>query len=146
MAPGKERVHMAKTEREAKDIIKLIGNILLGGVLAAAVCCALLFCAAAAISRGWLKDEQITQLTVACCALGTACGALWAIRRCGRRVLLVGLLVSAVFFLLLLTVGVLVYRDIDLEQGAVAVLCGSVCGGAAMGMLCGRPKKKKKRK
>lgn len=136
---------MTKTEHEAKNIIKLMGNILLGGVLSLAICCVLLFCAAAAISMGWLKEESITQLIVACCAIGTACGAFWSIRRCGSRVLVVGLLVSAVFLLLLLTIGVLCFRGVDLEKGIMAVLCGSVCGGAAMGLLCGRPRKKKRK-
>lgn len=134
---------MTKTERDTKDIIRVIGTVLLGGVLAMAVCCALLFCTAAAISIGWLKESSTTQFTVVCCAVGTACGALWAIRRCKSRVLIVGLLVSAVFFLLLLTMGVLVYQNINLDQGAIAVLSGSVCGGTAMGLICGRPKKKK---
>ena len=48
---------MTKTEHDTKDIVKVIGTILLGGVLAMAVCCALLFCAAAAISIGWLKES-----------------------------------------------------------------------------------------
>lgn len=136
---------MTRSEQDTKEIIKLMGNILLGGAMALAVCCVLLFCAAGAVSLGWLKEEHMTQLIVVCCAVGTACGALWAIRRCKRRVLLVGLLVPAVFFLLLLTVGLLVYRDIVLEQGAAAVLSGSACGGAAMGLLCGRPRKRKRR-
>lgn len=136
---------MTKMERDTKDIMKVIGSILLGGVLAVAVCCALLFCAAAAISVGWLKESGVQLTVVLSCAVGTACGAFWAIRRCKSRVLIVGLLVSAVFCLLLLTMGVLVYRDIDLGQGAIAALCGSLCGGAAMGLLCGRPKKKKRK-
>jgi len=136
---------MTKTEHEEKNIIKLIGNILLGGVLSLAICCALLFGAAAAISVGWLKEGAATQIIVACCAIGTAGGAFWAIRCCKRRVLLVGLLVSAVFLLLLLTVGVVCYRSVELGQGTMAVLCGSVCGGAAMGLLYGRPKKKKRK-
>lgn len=136
---------MTKTEHETKSVIKLMGIILLGGVLALAICCTLLFCAAAAISVGWLREESMTQLIVVCCAIGTACGAFWSIRRCKRRVLLVGLLVSAVFLLLLLTVGVVCFRSVDLEQGIMAVLCGSGCGGTATGLLCGRPKKKKRK-
>lgn len=136
---------MMKTEHDAKNIVQLMGHILLGGVLSLVICCALLFCAAAAISVGWLKEEAVTQLIVACCALGTAGGSLWAIRHCRRRVLLVGLLVSAVFLLLLLTIGVVCFRGVDLERGITAVLCGSVCGGAAMGLLCGRPRKKKRK-
>lgn len=136
---------MTKSEHEAKDTIKAMGNILLGGVLSLAVCCTLLLCAAAAISVGWLREESMTQLIVVCCAIGTACGAFWAIRCCKRRVLLVGLLVSAVFLLLLLTIGVVCFRGVDLEQGFMAVLCGSVCGGTAMGLFCSRPKKKKRK-
>ena len=136
---------MTKTEHDTKDIVKVIGTILLGGVLAMAVCCALLFCAAAAISIGWLKESGMTQFIAVCCAVGTACGAFWAIQRCKSRVLIVGLLVSAVFFLLLLTMGVLVYQDMNMGQSAVAVLCGSVCGGTAMGLISGRPKKKKRK-
>lgn len=135
---------MTKPE-EARDVVRLLGNILLGGALALAVCCALLFLAAAAISVGWLREELSLQLTVAGCAVGTACGALFAILRCKKRALLVGLSVSAVFFLLLLTAGVLVYGDVALEQGGAALLCGSVCGGAAAGLLCAGPGKKKRK-
>lgn len=136
---------MTKTEHDGKDLIGLLGNILLGGVSALAVCGALLFCAAAAISAGWLKEGIMTQLTVTCCVVGTGCGAFIAIHRVKKRQLVVGLLVSAVFFLLLLTVGVLVYRDITFEQGALAQLCGSLCGGAVVGLLYRRPNKKKRR-
>lgn len=136
---------MTRPEHEAKDLVKLLGNILLGGGVALAVCCSLLFLAAAAISVGWLSDGSVRQVTVAGCAVGTACGALLAIRRCGSRTLLVGLCVSVVFFLLLLTIGMLSYEDMSLEQGGAALLCGSLCGGAAMGLLCGRPKKKRRR-
>lgn len=136
---------MTKTEHEAKDMVKLLGTVLLGGALALAVCCGFLFCAAVAISVGWLKEDAAGHLTVAGCAVGTACGALFAVLRSRSRTLLVGLAVAAVFFLLLLTIGLLGYDTMSLEQGGVALCCGSVCGGAAVGLLCGRPKKKKRR-
>lgn len=135
---------MIKTD-EARDVVRLLGNILLGGVLALALCCALLFLAAGAISMGWLKEEMALQLTVTGCAVGTAFGALFAVLRCKKRALLVGLSVSVVFFLLLLTVGLLFYGEVALEQGGAALLCGSLCGGAAVGLLrAGQGKKKRK--
>lgn len=135
---------MTKPE-EARDVVRLLGNILLGGVLALAVCCVLLFLAAVSISVGWLKEELSFQITVAGCAIGTLCGALFSILRCKKRALLVGLSVSAVFFLLLLTAGVLIYGEVELEQGGAALLCGSLCGGAAAGLLRARPEKRKKK-
>lgn len=134
---------MTKSE-EARDVLRLLGNILLGGALALAVCCGLLFLAAAAISVGWLKEDASFQITVAACTIGTACGALLAILRCRKRTVLVGLAVAAAFFLLLLSVAMLVYKDIALEQGGAALLCGSLCGGAAVGLLT-TPKKRSRR-
>lgn len=134
---------MTKSE-EARDVVRLLGYILLGGVVALAVCCALLFLAAAAISVGWLKEDASFQITVAACTAGTACGALFAILRCKKRAVLVGLAVAAAFFLLLLSVGMLAYEDMALEQGGAALLCGSLCGGAAVGLLCTRREKKKR--
>ena len=134
---------MTKSE-EARDVVRLLGNILLGGVLALVVCCGLLFLAAGAISVGWLKEEASFQITVAACTIGTACGALFAVLRCKKRAVLVGLAVAAVFFLLLLSIGMLAYEDMALEQGGAALLCGSLCGGAAVGLLCTQREKKKR--
>ncbi len=136
---------MTKTEHEVKTVVELIGNILLGGVLALAVCCALLFLASVAISAGWLKEDLISEFAVAGCAVGTACGALCAILRCKSKTLVIGLAVAAVFFLLLLTAGLMAYGQLSLEQGGILRLCASLCGGGAMGLLCGRPRKKKRR-
>lgn len=136
---------MTRTEHETMDIVKMVGNILLGGCLALGVCCGFLFLASMAISVGWLKEEIAHHLTVAACAIGTAAGALCAILRCKSRTLLVGLCVSAVFFLLLISVGLILYDDMSLEHGGATLLCGSLCGGAAMGLLCGRSKKKTRR-
>lgn len=136
---------MTKSDYEAKDVIRLLGTILLGGVIALAVCCVFLFAASAAISVGWLREEASLQIIVAGCALGTACGVIFAILQHRRRTLLIGLSVAGVFFLLLLSIGMLIYDTMSLEQGGPAILCGSLCGGAAVGLLFGRPKKKKRK-
>ena len=74
---------------------------------------------------------------VVACVLGSFAGGVVAIRRCKARALLVGLAVGAVFFLLLLTVGVLFFETMTPEAGGIGLACGSLCGGAAAGILCG---------
>ena len=67
----------------------------------------------------------------------------------GRRTLIVGLCTGAVLFLLLLTVGVLFFETMSVEQGGIGLLCGGLCGGAAAGLLGGGKRsggKKKRRK
>ena len=62
------------------------------------------------------------------------------------RALIVGLAVGAVFFLLLLTVGVLLFESMSLEAGGLGLLCGGLCGGAAAGLMGSKPKKKRRKK
>ena len=77
---------------------------------------------------------------------GGFAGAMTAVRRCGSRALIVGLAVGAVFFLLLLTVGVLLFESMSLEAGGLGLLCGGLCGGAAAGLMGSKPKKKRRKK
>ena len=51
-------------------------------------------------------------------------------------------------FLLVLTLGALCFRDVSLESGGIGLLCGSLCGGAAAGLLGSgnRGSKRKKRR
>ena len=51
-----------------------------------------------------------------------------------------------VFFLLLLTVGVLLFESMSLEAGGLGLLCGGLCGGAAAGLMGSKPKKKRRKK
>lgn len=137
---------MNKTETEGKNVVELLGNILLGGGIALAVCCVFLFFAALAISTGWLSETTIHQLTVTGCILGTASGALFAIRRSRSRTLLIGLAVAVVFVLLLLTVGILVFEGMSVEQGGFSLILGSLCGGSAVGLIGGKKTKKRRKK
>ena len=72
---------------------------------------------------------------------GGLCG-----RPCGSRALIVGLTTGGVLFLLLLTIGALCFETVSLEAGGIGLLCGSLCGGAAAGILGGGGKKKPARK
>ena len=121
-------------------------RLVLGGVAALAVCFVFLLVASAAISGGLAGEELMYQLTIVGCVLGAFAGGLLAVRRCGSRALIVGLTTGGVLFLLLLTIGALCFETVSLEAGGIGLLCGSLCGGAAAGILGGGGKKKPARK
>ena len=74
------------------------------------------------------------------CGRPAGSAALW------DRALIVGLTTGGVLFLLLLTIGALCFETVSLEAGGIGLLCGSLCGGAAAGILGGGGKKKPARK
>ncbi len=124
-------------EDQGAKLVRYTVGVLLGGGAALLACALLLLAAALGISRGWLDGGLTYQITVVACVLGSFAGGVVAIRRCKARALLVGLAVGAVFFLLLLTVGVLFFETMTPEAGGIGLACGSLCGGAAAGILCG---------
>ena len=138
---------MRKTEEDqGTRLVRAMTNILLGGVVALAVCLMFLFLCSIGISGGWLQEGLMYQMAVVSCVIGGFAGAMTAVRRCGARALIVGLAVGAVFFLLLLTVGVLLFESMSLEAGGLGLLCGGLCGGAAAGLMGSKPKKKRRKK
>ena len=138
---------MRKTEEDqGTRLVRAMTNILLGGVVALAVCLMFLFLCSIGISGGWLQEGLMYQMAVVSCVIGGFAGAMTAARRCGSRALIVGLAVGAVFFLLLLTVGVLLFESMSLEAGGLGLLCGGLCGGAAAGLMGSKPKKKRRKK
>ena len=138
---------MRKTEEDqGTRLVRDMTNILLGGVVALAVCLMFLFLCSIGISGGWLQEGLMYQMAVVSCVIGGFAGAMTAVRRCGSRALIVGLAVGAVFFLLLLTVGVLLFESMSLEAGGLGLLCGGLCGGAAAGLMGSKPKKKRRKK
>ena len=138
---------MRKTEEDqGTRLVRAMTNILLSGVVALAVCLMFLFLCSIGISGGWLQEGLMYQMAVVSCVIGGFAGAMTAVRRCGSRALIVGLAVGAVFFLLLLTVGVLLFESMSLEAGGLGLLCGGLCGGAAAGLMGSKPKKKRRKK
>ena len=138
---------MRKTEEDqGTRLVRAMTNILLGGVVALAVCLMFLFLCSIGISGGWLQEGLMYQMAVVSCVIGGVAGAMTAVRRGGSRALIVGLAVGAVFFLLLLTVGVLLFESMSLEAGGLGLLCGGLCGGAAAGLMGSKPKKKRRKK
>lgn len=130
-------------------LLRYGGKVMLGGGLAFGISLLLLFLAAVGISGGLVAVDLREQLSVVACVLGGFLGGLFAVRRCPARGLLIGVSVGAVLFLLQLTLGLLLYDTLSLENGGIGLLCGDICGGAAAGILGGggrRPPQKKKRR
>lgn len=137
---------MRKNEEEqGARLIRLMSSVLLGGVLALAVCLVFLFLCSIGISKGWISDRFMVQCTLAGCVLGGLIGGMFAVLRCRSRTLVVGLGAGAVLFLLLLTIGVLFFSGMSIENRGVGLLCGCLFGGALAGLLGGKPKKKRRK-
>ncbi len=132
-------------EDQGAKLVRYVLDVLLGGAVALMVCFLFLLGASIGISRGWLGEELMYQLTIVGCVLGGFVGGMVAVRRCRSRTLIVGLLVGCVLFLLMLTVGLLFYDAITPEEGGLGLLCGALCGGAAAGIMGGKPKKKRRK-
>lgn len=138
---------MRKTEEDqSAKMVRAMTGVLLGGVLALGVCLVFLFVCSVGISGGWLEEELMYQMAVVGCVIGGFSGGVFSVRRCGARALIAGLAAGAVFFLLLLTAGLLIFENMSVEHGGLGLLSGALCGGAAAGILGTRPKKKKRKR
>jgi len=136
---------MRKTQEESGARLLQSGKAaLIGGVLALVVCLVLLLAASFGISQGWLSTALGDRITVVSCVLGSFVGGLWSARRAPAGALLAGLASGAVLFLLLLTLGLLIFSTASFENGALSLLCASLCGGAAAGALGAGGGRKKK--
>ena len=134
-----------REEDQGTKLVRYVLDVLLGGAVALLSCFIFLFIASFAISRGWLGEDIMYQLTIVGCVVGAFIGGAVAVGRSRSRTLIVGLLVGVVLFLLMLTVGLLFYNSIAPEEGGLGLLCGALCGGAAAGILSGKPKKKRRK-
>ncbi len=131
-------------EDQGSRALRVMGHILLGGVVAMVACVVFLALASLGVAGGWLKEGLMVQLTVASCVVGALIGGLVAVGRHRSRGLLIGLFVGACLFLLLLTIGFLCFDSMSVENGGGAILAGCLCGGAMAGLLGGGRSSKKK--
>ena len=138
---------MRKTEEDqGARLMRMMTGVLLGGVISLGVCMVILFLCSIGVSNGWIPERLMDQYVIIGCALGGLAGGGVSVRRCGSGPLLAGLAAGGVFFLLLLTVGVLLLHSTSIENGGVGLLCGALGGGAVPGLLGARPKKKRRKK
>ena len=141
---------MKKKERKTEDLggsewLGAMCEVLKGGVLAGVTAILALLVCSVLVSMGVMPVGAMYGAVLAVCVLGALVGGTYAVRRVGRRSLLVGLGVGAVLFLLLLTAGLIVYRGVSIANGGAGILCACLCGGAIPGLLGRKPKKKRRR-
>ena len=135
-----------KEEEPGAKLVRYGMGILIGSLIALGVCLLLLLAASAAVSAGYLREEDGGRLTAAACLLGTLVGGFWAVRRCGARALIIGAATGGALFLLPLTVGMLAFQASPWESGGLLLLCAALCGGASAGILARTAQPKKKRR
>ncbi len=137
---------MGKPEEEPGTwYLRAVVQALLGGVIAAAVSLLVLFVCALLISRGTLSRDHTGVMSVCACVLGSLTGGIATVSRCKGRSLVLGLLTGLVLFLILLTVGLVLYKTVAIEEGGLPLGCGCLCGGALAGLFGARPKKKRRK-
>lgn len=136
---------MRKEEEQGVWAVKAMTQVLLGGVIATVVSLLFLFVCAVLISQGVLGQEHTDRMAVAACVVGSLTGGIVAVSRCKGRSMIVGLLTGVALFLILLTLGVLLYETVALEDGGVPLGCACLCGGALAGLFGARPKKKRRK-
>lgn len=136
---------MRKEEEQGVWAVKAMAQVLLGGVIATAASLLFLFVCAVLISQGVLGQEHTNTMAVSACVVGSLVGGVFAVSRCKGRSMIVGLLTGAALFLILLTLGVLLYQTVSLEDGGVPLGCACLCGGALAGLFGARPKKKRRK-
>ena len=140
---------MKKKERRPEELgsewLSAMCEVLKGGVLAGVTTILALLVCAVLVSMGVLSVGAMYGAVLAVCVAGALVGGTYAVRRVGRRSLLVGLGVGAVLFLLLLTAGLIAYQGASIANGGAGILCACLCGGAIPGLLARKPKKKRRR-
>ena len=120
-------------------------DLLKGGVMAGVTAILLLFLGAVLISSGILQERWMDGTVLAVCVLASLFGGFYAVKKIGKRTLLVGLGVGVILFLLLLAAGVLAYGASSMGENGTGVLCSCAWGGGIAGIL-GRSQKKKRRR
>ncbi len=137
---------MGKPEEEpGMWYLRCMTQVLIGAAVAALVSLLVLFVCALLISRGTLSREHTGVMSVCACVLGSLTGGVAAVSRCKGRSLIVGLLTGLVLFLILLSVGLILYKSVAIEEGGLPLGCGCLCGGALAGLFGARPKKKRRK-
>ncbi len=134
---------MRKAEVQGANAVQMTVAVVLGGLLALGVELVILLLGAVAVSKGILRDNISPQLTAAACVVGCLIGGTLTCARWNSRRLLAGLATSAVCYLLVLAVGLLMNNGPELGLQALIELAGCLCGGALAGMFGGKGKRKK---
>ncbi len=132
-------------EDQAAKLIQTMGSVLLGGVLSIGISFVVLFLCSIGISSGWLNNRAMMQYTIGSCVIGSFSGAMLSIIRVRSKTLIIGLITSCIHYLLILTVGFLMFPSISVAEHGVVIAAGCLSGGVIAGFLGGKPKKKRRK-
>ncbi|MBQ3134420.1 MAG: TIGR04086 family membrane protein [Oscillospiraceae bacterium] len=110
-------------------------ELLKGGGLAVGVAVTVLLMVAGLMTVGVLGREMAENSVMAACVLGALAGGAYAIRRCARARLAVGVGVGAVEFLTVLLVGAIWFGGTTGVGEMWPVLTACICGGLLAGVL-----------
>ena len=132
-------------EDQAAKLVRSMGRILTGGLLSLGISIIILFLFSIGISSGWLNDRTMPQCTVISCVIGSLGGAVFSIHCVREKKLFVGLLTSCIQFLLILSIGFLMYPGTSLSEHGASIAGGCIVGGLLAGFLGAKPKKKRRK-
>ena len=134
-----------KTEQTGRAWMNVMGELIRGGVVALGTAVLVVLAASVPAAGGILGEDRLWQVVLAACVLGGLLGGLFAVRGLGGGSLPVGAGVGLILFLLLLSLGFLLYDEAALSQESLPILLACCCGGAVAGILGRKPRKKRKR-
>ena len=123
--------------------IRIMTGVILGAVIAFFICLGILFVAAMGISQGVLEEGLQYQITLFACLVSVLVGGCVSFKY--FKSVLMGFGTGIVFYLFLLTIGVLFYEVRPLDHGGIGILCSALVGGALAGAVHVRKPKKKRR-
>jgi len=132
-------------EDQASKLFRTMGRVLLGGIFSLGICLIILFLCSIGISSGWLNDRAMMQYTIGSCVIGGFCGGLFSVMCIREKTLIIGLLTSCIQFLLVLSIGFLMFPGISLSEHGAGIAAGCLAGGVLAGFLGGKPKKKRRK-
>ena len=134
-----------KEDDHTAKLVKAMGYVLIGGIFALGICLIILFLFSLGVSSGWLNDRFMIHYTIGGCLIGAFCGATYSVIRTQAMTLIIGFLTSCIQFLLILSIGLLMYSDITLSEHGVGIAASCISGGLLAGFLGGKPKKKRRK-
>ena len=127
-----------------KNIQKAVVSVLAGGAAALVLTCLVLFLCSVLISLGVLPEGLMKGFVIAICGVSMLLCGRSTVKRSGWNPLLTGLCCGAVFCVLLMGMGLLLYREMSLSGNTLLVMLSAMSGGALAGAGGGFGKKKKK--
>lgn len=137
---------MRKNEDDqAVKLVRSMGSILVGGALSLVISLTILFLCSIGISSGWLNNRVMLQYTVGSCVIGGFTGAMFSVFCVRSKTLFVGLTNACIQFLLILSIGFLMFREISVAEQGAGIALGCLAGGILAGFLGGKPNKKRRK-